>query len=145
MNSLGPLEEAPAYMIYRLSRLLRQNLKQVLHAGGLDVTTEQYFLLYRLFQKDAVVQSALADSMLGDYPNITRHIDSLEKKGLVVRTHDAHDRRRYLILLTDKGRAHMEQAVQLIEQERSRLFASFDKQQISAFKEFVHTVQDRLR
>ena len=51
MHPLGPLEEATAYQIYRLARLMRQNLQKALKAGGLDVTAEQYFLLYRFAAK----------------------------------------------------------------------------------------------
>lgn len=144
MPDLGPLEEAPAYMIYRLSRLLRHSLKKTLKSGDLDVTTEQYFLLYRLFQQDGVLQAALADRLLEDYPNITRHIDSLEKKGLVERRSDEADRRKYLIFLTDAGRGQMERAVPLIESERARLFGDFTKSDLATFKQLLLKVQGRL-
>lgn len=144
MTSLGPLEEAPAYLIYRLSRLLRQSLKKALSAGGLDVTSEQYFLLYRLFQKDGVAQSQLADSVIGDYPNITRHIDSLEKKGLVERMQDRADRRKYLINLTSKGREHMELAVPIIQEQRAILFGDFDDELVDSFRKMITQIQSKL-
>ncbi len=144
MHSLGPLEEATAYQIYRLARLMRQNLKKALKAGGLDVTAEQYFLLYRLLQKDGVAQSELADRVLKDYPNLTRHIDSLEKKGLVVRQSDPADRRKYLINLTDIGRQQMDLAVPIIQEERERLFGDYDEKSLHQFHSFLRELQAKV-
>ena len=144
MDSLGPLEEAPAYQLYRLARLLRQNLRTALESGGLDVTSEQYFLLYRLMQKDGVAQSELADNVLGDYPNITRHVDSLQKKGLVERQSDPSDRRKYLINLTALGRRQMELAIPIIKAERSRLFGDYKAEDMDALRKYISDIQSKL-
>ena len=144
MDSLGPLEEAPAYQLYRLARLLRQNLRKALESGGLDVTSEQYFLLYRLMQKDGVAQSELADNVLGDYPNITRHVDSLQKKGLVERQSDPSDRRKYLINLTALGRRQMELAIPIIKAERSRLFGDYKAEDMDALRKYISDIQSKL-
>ncbi len=144
MDSLGPLEEAPAYQLYRLARLLRQNLGKALESGGLDVTSEQYFLLYRLMQKDGVAQSELADNVLGDYPNITRHVDSLQKKGLVERQSDPSDRRKYLINLTALGRRQMELAIPIIKAERSRLFGDYKAEDMDALRKYISDIQSKL-
>ena len=144
MSQLGPLEEAPAYMIYRLSRLLRQSLKQTLGANGIDVTSEQYFLLYRLLQKDGLTQSQLADKVLGDYPNITRHIDSLAKKGFVERKSDETDRRKYLISLTSEGREQMEKIIPVIQKERDRLFGHIASKDMDGFKQLIRVIQEKL-
>ena len=144
MHPLGPLEEATAYQIYRLARLMRQNLQKALKSGGLDVTAEQYFLLYRLLQKDGVAQSELADRVLKDYPNLTRHIDSLEKKGLVERQSDPADRRKYLIYLTDTGRQQMDLAVPIIQEERQRLFGDYDQNSLQELQRILRDLQEKV-
>ena len=134
-DSLGPLEQALAYRIYRLSRLLRHNLRQILVNAGLDVSPEQYFMLYRLYQKDGVPQAQLADPAFGDYPNMTRMIDGLEKKGLVERRNDPEDRRRYLITLLEKGRTLMKEVEPAILAERGRIHAAFKDGELDVFTE----------
>lgn len=142
--SLGPLENAIAFKIYRASRLLRMGLLKGLEAYGLGITPEQYFMLYRLLQKDGVPQVDLADNTIGDYPNVTRMIDGLEKKGLVERTIDPVDRRKYLIRLTDIGRARMDQVVPFILQERERLFSDFTDEDLETINRFFSVMETRL-
>lgn len=141
----GPLEDAPAYLIYRLARLLRFNLKNILAQFGPDLSPEQYFLLYRLYRQDGRSQAELADSVLGDYPNITRLIDALEKKGYVARTPDPNDRRRYFIVLTDGGKALMADLIAHIPDERRRVFQGIAPEDLEAFQRVVGTVQANLQ
>lgn len=140
-DSLGPLDNAPAYRIYRLSRLLRHNLRRVLGSAGLDVSPEQYFMLYKLYQKDGVPQAQLADPAFGDYPNMTRMIDGLEKKGLVVRENDPSDRRRYMIMLTDAGRSQMKALEPIVLKERENIHSAFSESDIEVFMDYLARFQ----
>ncbi|MEM6784260.1 MAG: MarR family transcriptional regulator [Bacteroidota bacterium] len=142
--ALGPLNQAPAYLIYRLSRLLRLNLRQVLDAQETDVTPEQYFLLYRLYERDGRAQNELADRALGDYPNMTRMVDGLERKALVERRDDPDDRRRSLVWLTPKGQATMRSLEPAIERERGRLFGDIDAAALQAALHVLADLQTRL-
>ena len=144
LQELGSLEEAPAFLIYRLSRLLRHDLRKMLLAEGLDISPEQYFVLYRLYQKDGVPQSHLADSVLGDFPNMTRIIDGLEKKGLVKRTPDPNDRRKYMILLTDTGRMGMDGMKPAILQKRLSIFSAFADHEMETLLRLIHRIQSAL-
>ena len=140
-DTLGPLDSAPAYRVYRLSRLLRHTLRRILGTAGLDVSPEQYFMLYKLHQKDGVPQAQLADPAFGDYPNMTRMIDGLEKKGLVVRKNDPEDRRRYMIMLTDKARTQMRALEPVIIEERERIHTAFSDDEISQMMEYLARFQ----
>lgn len=138
---LGPLDNAPAYRVYRLSRLLRHNLRRILGTAGLDVSPEQYFMLYKLHQKDGVPQAQLADPSFGDYPNMTRMIDGLEKKGLVERKNDPEDRRRYMIMLTEKARTQMRALEPAIVEERALIHTAFNEDEINQMMEFLARFQ----
>ena len=82
--------------------------------------------------------------MLKDHPNLTRHIDSLEKKGLVLRQSDPDDRRKYLITLTSVGRQQMDLAVPIIQQERERLFGDYDEPSLQEFQRFLRELQEKV-
>ncbi len=142
-ESLGPLDGAIAFRVYRVSRLLRMGLLKGLEAHGLGITPEQYFMLYRLLLKDGVPQVDLADNALGHYPNITRMIDGLEKKGLVERTADPSDRRKYLIKLTESGKARMDRVVPFILKERERLFNGFSDDELKTINRFFSVLETR--
>jgi len=140
-KEIGPLEQAPAYLIYRLSRLLRHNLRKILVSNGLDISPEQYFILYKLYLKDGVSQADLADSAFGDFPNMTRILDGLEKKKLIRRQKDPKDRRKYLIRLTDKGTSNMENLKQPILKEREKLFGSFSESEFGVLLSALNQLQ----
>ena len=106
MRKRPDLDSILLYHVHRLDRLLRFHMQRKIEADQIDIgiTQEQMFLLYRLYVKDGQSQRELADKKLNDYPNITRMIDKLEKKGLVVRESDENDRRVCIVRLTKRGR-----------------------------------------
>src|SRR5688572_15254749 len=98
--NLSSLDKAVAYKIQRTARLLRLHLIKFLQDAGTDITPEQWFILFRLHENEGQSQGELADKDLQDHPNITRMLDMLEKRQLVIRTADPQDRRKFLIFLT---------------------------------------------
>ena len=77
---------------------------------GIDISPEQLTVLSLLWKKDRVTQQELCNITFKDKPNMTRLIDSLEKKGLAKRITDENDKRNNLILLTPEGKAIEEKA-----------------------------------
>lgn len=73
-----------------------------------DVTTEQWVVLRRLWEKDGLTQKELAERIMKDQPNITRILDKLEQKGLIRRMDNVGDRRAFLVFLTEAGRRQVE-------------------------------------
>ncbi len=57
----------------------------------------------RMFQYEVLTLSTVSQRMGLDPSSIMRIIDALEKKGLVTRETDPHDRRRNPIRITERG------------------------------------------
>ena len=83
-----------------LGRRLQRNFKE----QGLNLTSEQWSLLYYLWIEDGRTQQELACLTFRDKPSISRLINNLEKTKLVMRVHDDLDKRTNLIFLTKHGR-----------------------------------------
>ncbi|MCI0921630.1 MarR family transcriptional regulator [Sphingobacterium rhinopitheci] len=85
-----------------ISRRLQRNLK----VTGMPccMTSEQWSIMYHLWQEEGLTQQELAHFTYRDKPSITRLINNLEKLGLVIRVNDKQDRRSNLIYLTKEGR-----------------------------------------
>ena len=98
------LDEIVNYLVYRSARILRYKFQKDMQAVGLDMTQEQYFILFKLWRKDGLYQAELADGLLGDSPNITRILDGMERKKMVGRRSDPEDRRKFRIFLAEEGR-----------------------------------------
>jgi DNA-binding MarR family transcriptional regulator len=83
-----------------IARRLQKNFKQ----QGIEITIEQWSVLYHLWKKDGVSQQELCNATFRDKPSITRLLDNLEKIKLVKRIASPTDRRQNLIVLTDAAR-----------------------------------------
>ena len=64
-----------------VARRLQKNFRQ----AGLEITLEQWSVLYHLWKEDCLSQQELCNRTFRDKPSITRLIDNLEKQKLVKR------------------------------------------------------------
>lgn len=84
---------------------VKEGLKRRFAAHGYDVTNEHFALLLPLWKEDGQSQMALCEKTCKSKSNVTRILDNMEKRGLVTRRGDEADRRKFLVCLTDRGRA----------------------------------------
>lgn len=90
-----------------LNRALRRNYDRQLKDYGL--TPCQFEVLMILCEEDGILLSELGRRVSRDGPTITGVIDRMEKKMLVKRKRDSHDRRVVKVILTPKGKGMEEQ------------------------------------
>jgi DNA-binding MarR family transcriptional regulator len=84
----------------RLSRLMRKDLR--LHSAGL-FTEPQFRVMARLFREGAQTISDLAGFMGVSLPTMSRLIQGLGSRGLVVGERDSEDHRCVFLVLTEQG------------------------------------------
>ncbi len=80
----------------------KQQLKQPLSAAKL--TMNQWLVLKILYLNHAVNPTSVAKTIDADPTTISRHLDSLESRGLIERKHDTDDRRVIQLLITVEGK-----------------------------------------
>ena len=73
-------------------------------------------------------------------PALVRHIDRLERGGLVTRTRDAADRRTIRLRLTTKGHAHFDQIRAVMERVDRELRARLDKGEAEVMQRALDTL-----
>lgn len=93
-----------------LGLLLRQAEQIVRRAmaeplAELDLTAEQWRVMAALLEEPGQTMSALADAAVLPGGTLTRHIDHLVERGLVLRRVHVEDRRRVAAVLSPRGRA----------------------------------------
>ncbi len=126
----GPLDDALAYVIHRSTRFLRMHLLRMFRGYGYDVTPEQWFILYRLWEKDGQSQIELSDKIFQDRPNITRIVDALQKRQFVERRADPNDRRKHLIFLTAGSREMLATVMPDLPALRRHIFRGIDERDL---------------
>ena len=93
-NSLGRLIYFTAQ---EMSNFAEKGLKPY------DLTLEQFHLLKNMPLGEGLTQRELGEGANKKPANMTRILDRLEKKGLMVRRENPEDRRAALVFLTEKG------------------------------------------
>lgn len=88
----------------KLSAAINRRLYRVFRTQGIEVTPEQWTVMYYLWTRDGVTQQELCNLTFKDKPSMTRLIDHLEKLNCVERIPSKRDRRINIIKLTEKGR-----------------------------------------
>ena len=141
IHNVTSINNATAYRIHHTARLLRYSLNRFFQRHEVEISLEQWFILFRLYERDGQAQSDLADKDLNDHPNITRLIDALQKRELVRREADPDDRRKSLVCLTDQGRTFMETMIPLVIDERKRIFTGISNEEIEQFLQILEKIE----
>lgn len=110
------LDESFGYIVNRAARRLEYELFQVFKKNGHDITPQQWAVLNRLWEQDGLSQAEIANKTFKDRPVVTRIIDILEQKGVVVRQPSKQDRRIIRVYLTPKGREYEDKLVPLAKE-----------------------------
>ena len=84
---------------------LKQYISSMLKQSNVQLTPEQFLLIDILWNQGPQSQQKLADTMQKDKNSITKLVDALEKKELLVRQKDKQDRRSNTIVLTARAQA----------------------------------------
>ena len=77
------------------------HLKEPLRQAKLTLT--QWLVLKIIYLNRADTPSSVSKTIDADPTTITRHLDTLEKQGLINRHHDINDRRVIQLKITEKG------------------------------------------
>ena len=109
-------EQSLFLLIKRTSKAFLRRLNRNFAEAGHDVTSEQWRILRCLQKEDGQRQQDLANIVRKDKTSITRIVDSMEKRDLVVRISDKFDRRQKLIYLTNKGKRLQKELMQIVQE-----------------------------
>ncbi|MDX1958279.1 MAG: MarR family transcriptional regulator [Leptospiraceae bacterium] len=138
------IEEAYAYYIHRIDRLFGIHFQSMVKSHGIDVSIEQWFILTKLYKNAGASQIELADKIFKDKANITRMVDGLEKKDLVIRKDDENDRRKFRIYLTDRGKELTKRLIKIAIEERKNIYKTLSKNDLKKFKEIIETLEKNI-
>lgn len=123
-----------------VARRLQKNFRN----AGLEITIEQWSVLYHLWKEDSLSQQELGTRTFRDKASITRLIDNLEKLGLVIRVASKTDRRINLACLTDAAKPLQQMTYELANQTMNESLKNISKEEIDIVKNVFQRVYDNL-
>ena len=104
---------------------------------GVDLTMEQWVLLWRIYERGPCGQRALTDPLFDDRANITRMVERLETSGWVQRAVDPADGRRKLVSLTKAGHDRFVGLFDEVAKARGVLFGGFSESELTTVRRFL--------
>ncbi len=143
----SPREESiGAQMAIALQLMKRKNHKAIV-SKGYEITMEQLAILEVLMSHGDMNMTELSNATWKQNANITRIIDKLEKRKLLVRKSVKGDRRAILISITDQGRQVFKNVIPLVIEVYDDIVSCISKKEeaiiLFALKKIInHLSQD---
>ena len=137
--------ELYSFVTGKASTAIARRLQKKFNSAGLNLTIEQWSVLYHLWKEDGKSQQELCNATFRDKPSITRLVDNLEKLQLVKRVASENDRRINKIHLTKQALKLQEQTMMLAEETLNDALSGVPANQINLCKEVLQRVYDNLK
>jgi len=137
--------ELYSFVTGKASTAIARRLQKKFNNASLNITIEQWSVLYHLWKQDGISQQELCNETFRDKPSITRLVDNLEKLDLVKRVASESDRRINKIYVTKHSLKLQEQTMELAEETLNEALESVPADKIDVCKEVLQVVYDNLK
>ncbi|MFB6319436.1 MarR family winged helix-turn-helix transcriptional regulator [Saccharicrinis sp. FJH54] len=105
------LERIINHRISMLSLLMKRQVLKIIADNRLDVTPEQWVVLFYLWQEDGLSIGEIAQRANKDFANVTRIVDKLIKMEYVTKKKSALDGRSFQVYIQPKA-DHIKDSIQ---------------------------------
>jgi DNA-binding MarR family transcriptional regulator len=134
------IDQSIGYLVGRLSRAIIKRLSKKFQDAGIDISYEQWSLLVHLYREDGQTQQALARTAVKDKAAVTRLLNGLEKKNVVLRIPDRNDKRSNLVYLTNKAKELKPHLVGFVEEMLDEAAQGIDPEEMSRCRATINRI-----
>jgi MarR family transcriptional regulator, transcriptional regulator for hemolysin len=135
------LNDVVLFLIDQTSKVAKQAAQREFDLLHIGITVDQWVLLKMIQEYQELSQAELAERSHRDPASITRTLDLLQKKKLVVREAVAGNRRQYHIRLTKEGNYFILQHLPLVEELRAKALKGFTQKETAQLKDMLQRIQ----
>jgi len=122
----------------------KQYLNKIFQDHGFNLTPEQFLVMDTLWDDGVLSQQQIADIIIKDKNSVTKLIDALEKKGLVIRKTDEQDRRLNKIHLTEKALSLKESITIIALESTDRIIKDIPKEDLINFVKVLNKMSNNM-
>ena len=131
-------------LIGQVHRLSTKRFVQNSHKYGLDISLDQWLVLGPVWKNEGISQKNISEYSGKDKTSVTKIIDTLEKKNLVVRVTDQLDHRVKRVVLSNKGRELFLDVMPVMSQTRDELRNGISDKEIESLKIVLNKIYKNL-
>ena len=144
VKSKFKVEENLDCLLSKTVQVIKNSLHREFKEKELDITTEQWSVLAKLYYEEGIYQKQIGDYLSKDKPTITRILDLMEKKNLIIRMPDDKDRRKSKIYLTKDGKIAADKLVPIAEDFQNRLTSGFSREELYNFSKMLEKMSKNI-
>jgi DNA-binding MarR family transcriptional regulator len=118
------------YSIEQAIKEYRKLCQNNIDKTGLDITVDQTLLLIIISNNSKLSQKEMAELLFKDYASVTRMIELMVKKDYIKREINEKDRRRFNLIISDKGTKSLKSLESTILENRSTALYGLREEEI---------------
>ena len=141
---LKSIDGSLGFLMNKGSLVFQRELNRNFNSSGYDITYEQWSTLMYLLHSDGNSQNEMAEKTHRDKVSITKIIDNLEKRDLVLRKQDNNDRRIKRIFITKSGKKLVPNLKSIAEKTLNEAFSDIKKKDLDSFKNVLSSIVENL-
>ncbi|MDV2683752.1 MarR family transcriptional regulator [Alkalihalophilus lindianensis] len=134
------LDDSLGFLVAMAGRALMNQLQRNITESGYDVTTEHWTILVQLWEQEGLSQYELAQRTGKDQPSMSRLIQNMLKRELIVRVADTKDARCKRIYLTEHGKQLRSQLVSIVEETLDQATKDVSEEELLVTKSVLKRV-----
>lgn len=138
------MEKALGAAIGKTHKMMLKSINRRFKEAGLDIHAEHFIVLIHLWEQDGQNQQWLGEEAGKDKTSVTRAINGLEKRNMVLRVPDKQDKRHNLIYLTQLGKDLKEVIMPLMMGIIHKALADVDKGELQTCMKVLSKVYKNL-
>jgi len=127
-----------------LNNKVKKHFFNTFKQNNINLTGEQYLVMDTLWVDGILSQQGIADIIQKDKNSVTKFIDSLEKKGLVVRSIDQNDRRVNNIILTKKGQELKDETTEIAINTMNSILKDISTEDLTTFVKVLEKIKNNI-
>jgi DNA-binding MarR family transcriptional regulator len=134
------IDSSIAYLVGRTSRSMIKRLSKKFSDFDFDVSYEQWSILVHLYRQDGQTQQELAKLAVKDKAAITRLLNILEKKNIVLRIPDRNDKRSKLVYLTNKAKTFKFDLIAVVKELLNEAEQDISQEEMDSCKKTLNKI-----
>ena len=138
-------DEFYSFLTGRVSTAIGRRLQRNFKESGLNITAEQWSILYFLWDSEGLSQQEIARLTFRDKPSVSRLISNLEKQKILVRVNSSGDKRTNQIYLTALGHKLKDKCMLQAEKTISEAMNGVDKKSMQQAQQLLEIVFNNLK
>lgn len=127
MNKIK-LEKSVNHHIAISAIMIKRVFFKILDNNKLDITPEQWNILYHLNESDGMTIGKLSEITYKDFANMSRITQKLETAGFIEKKREVADKRTFKLFITEKGKELNDQLHQCAFESTNIALEGLDEQ-----------------